>query len=126
MSRWLKILFLVHAVVALVFGAPLLLAPGRFAAWLQWAPVDPIVSRLFGAALLGMAWASFRAWSAREWSQVALYVELGAVFDALASVGLLRHLTRAHYPLLVWELFVLFLVFAVAWIVVLVPRWRKR
>jgi hypothetical protein len=125
MSKWLKVLFLVHAVVALVFGAPLLLVPGRFETWLQRAPIDPIVSRLLGAALLGMAWASFRAWSAREWSQVALLVELGVVFDGLACLGLLRHLTTANYPVLVWALFGLFLAFTLAWLVVLLPHVKR-
>jgi hypothetical protein len=125
MSKWLKVLFLIHAVVALVFGVPLLLAPGRFETWLQWAPIDPIMSRLFGAALLGMAWAAFRALSAREWSQVALLVELGVVFDGLACLGLLRHLTTGHYPILVWTLFAMFLAFTVAWVVVLFPHVKR-
>ena len=30
MSKTLKTLFLVHAVVALLFGLPMLVAPGRF------------------------------------------------------------------------------------------------
>ena len=92
MSKALKSTFLVHAVFAALGGAVLLLIPGRFLVWLGWAPIDPIISRLFGAALLALAWSSFQGWRAREWGQVAILVQLEAVFTVLACVGLLRHL----------------------------------
>jgi len=124
MSKLLRILFLIHALIALAVGVPLLLAPGRFLEALGWAPVDPIISRLLGAALLALTWSSFRGWRATQWSQVAIIVEAEAVFTVLACVGLLRHLLAGHYTLLVWGPFALYLAFAVAWIAVLVQHWR--
>ena len=122
MSRGLKVTFLIHAVVALIFGLLLLVIPGRFLLLLRWWPIDTITSRVFGAALLGLAWSSFRGWQATERVQVAILIELEAVFTVLACVGLLRHLLAAHYPIQIWLLFALFLVFAIAWIYFLVRR----
>jgi hypothetical protein len=122
MAKWLRVLFPVHAVIALVIGAPLLLAPGRFLGWVGWAPVDPLLTRLLGAALLALAWSSFRGWRAKEWSQVAILVEAEAVFTVLSCVGLLRHLLKGHYSLLVWGPFALLLIFAIAWILALLQH----
>ena len=122
MSRLLKLTFLFHMVVAFLFGAPLLVMPGSFLGWFGWAPVDPLLSRVLGAALLALAWSSFRGWRATERKQVAILVELEAVFTTLGCVGLLRHLLVANYPLMVWLVFAVLAAFAVAWIVSLFKK----
>jgi hypothetical protein len=119
MSKTLKTLFLVHAVVGVIFGLPMLIAPGRFLTALGWAPIDPIVSRLLGAALLAVSWSSFRGWQADERAQVGLLVEMEAAFCVLGCVGLLRHLLFSAFPFLPWLVFGILAVFAVAWIAVL-------
>jgi hypothetical protein len=122
MSRYLRSLFGIHAIVALIFGAGLLIVPGRTLGLFGWSPIDPLVSRGLGAALLALAWSSFRAWQATERRQVAILVEAEAVFCVLACAGLLRHLLFANYPWYVWGLFVLFAAFAVAWIIAWVRK----
>lgn len=116
MSKGLKTTFLVHAVVALVAGAPLLIVPGGMLTRLGWAPIDPLVSRVLGAALLGLAWSSFRGWRATERAQVSILVEMEAVFTVLACVGLLRHLLVGGWPVVPWLALAVFAAFAVAWI----------
>jgi hypothetical protein len=125
MSKALKYLFLVHAVVAALLGALLLLIPGQFLRWINWTPIEPIASRLFGAALLGLSWSSFRGWRASEWAQVAVLVEMEAVFCILACVGVARHLLIGPYPGVVWVAFAVFLVFAIAWIAFLAVERRQ-
>jgi hypothetical protein len=115
MSKALRTTFVVHATVAVVFGALMLFIPGRFLKALGWVPIDPIISRLLGAALLALAWSSFRGWRASEWAEVAILVELEAAFTVLACVGLLRHLLFARYPLVVWLDLAVFALFAIAW-----------
>jgi len=107
---------LIHAAVSAVSGLCLLAMPGRVLLALGWAPIDPVLSRLLGAALLALAWSSFRGWRATGRAQVQIVLELEAVFATLACAGLLRHLLFAHWPLMVWLLFGTFLVFAVCWI----------
>ena len=126
MASWPKVLFPIHAVVALVFGALLLIAPGQFLGWAGWAPVDPLLSRVLGAALLALAWSSFRGWRARESSRVAILIEVEVIFTVLSCIGLLRHLLIANYPLMVWGLFAVLLVFAIAWIIALLTKAASR
>jgi len=117
MSKALKTTFLVHAVVALVAGAPLLIVPGAMLTRLGWAPIDPLVSRVVGAALLALAWSSFRGWRATERAQVSILVEMEAVFTVLACVGLLRHLLVGGWPVAPWLALAVLAAFAVAFAV---------
>jgi hypothetical protein len=119
MSKTLRTIFLIHALVGLILGVPMLIAPGRLLNWLGWAPIDPIISRLLGAALLALAWSSFRGWRADDRAGVALLLEMEAVFTVLGCVGLLRHLLFARYPLMPWVVFVMMAIFAAAWIAAL-------
>jgi len=115
MSKSLRYTFLIHVVVSLIFGAALLLAPGRTLGLFGWAPVDPLISRLLGAALLALAWSSYRGWGASSYEQVSVLVEMEVIFTVFGSVGLLRHLIKAWYPWYVWFVFAVLLVFAIAW-----------
>ena len=117
MSTGLKATFLVHAVVGVVAGLLLFLIPGRFLGVVGWGPIDPIASRLLGAAMLALAWSSLRGWRASEWAEVAILVELEVVFTVLACVGLLRHLLFGWWPWVPWFVLALYALFAVAWIV---------
>mgnify|MGYP001826028402 CR=1 FL=1 len=122
MPKGLKTLFLVHGVVSLVFGLPLLIIPGRLLTWVGWAPIDPIAGRLLGAVMLALAWGGFRGWLAEERAKVAILVELEAVYTVLACVGLLRHLLVGSWPLFPWLVFALHLGFALAWVYFLLRR----
>jgi hypothetical protein len=115
MSKSLKYTFLIHVVVSLIFGAALLLAPGRTLGLFGWAPIDPLISRLLGAALLALAWSSYRGWGASSYEQVSVLVEMEVIFTVFGSVGLLRHLIKAWYPWYVWFVFAVLVVFAIAW-----------
>jgi hypothetical protein len=120
MSKSLRTTFLVHAVVGVIFGVPMLLAPGRLLTWLRWRPIDPIISRLLGAALLALAWSSFRGWRAEDRRRVAILLEMEVVFTVLGCVGLLRHLLFGAFPLVPWMVFAIMAIFAAAWIISLV------
>lgn len=125
MSKVLKTVFLIHAVVGCVFGIPLFLAPGRLLQLVNWRPIDPIISRMLGAALLALAWASFRSWRTAERSQLVI-LEEEAVFAVLGSVAILRHLIFAPYPAMVWIVFSIVAIFAVVWVVFLIRQWRQQ
>jgi len=118
MAKALKVMLLVHVVLAVVFGVPLLLAPGRLLTVLGWAPIDPILSRILGAALLALGWMHFRTWQA-DLAEARTVLEMEVAFAGLACVGLLRHLLFARYPAMVWMLFAILAVLAAASVVFL-------
>lgn len=123
MTKGLRTTFLVHAIVAVVSGLLMWLIPGRFLELVAWNRFDPIASRLYGAALLGVAWSSFRGWRASEWSQVSILVEMEVALTVLSCVALLNHVVRGGFPTFGWLLLAVFAGFAVAWIYFL---WRGR
>jgi hypothetical protein len=102
-------------VLCLVFGAGLLLVPGRFLGMVYWAPVDPHLSRILGAALLAMAWLAWRMVRSAESGLFSVGTEVFFIFTFLSSVGLLRHLLVAYYPMVVWILTIMMLLFALYW-----------
>jgi len=125
MSQALKVAFLIHAAVSCLFGIPLFLVPGRLLQWVGWRPIDPIISRVLGAALLALAWSSFRGWRSTERSQPVI-LEMEAVFTTLGCIALLRHLLSAPFPVMVWIVFAIMVIFAVTWIVFLLRQWRQQ
>jgi hypothetical protein len=116
MSKSLRNTFLVHAVVALLFGLPLLVVPGRALDVFGWAPIDPIMSRLFGAALLALSWGSYRGWRAAVRGDVEILLQVEAILTSLCALGILRHLLVGSWPWYMWLTFVLFVLFAISWI----------
>jgi len=122
MSKSLRYTFLVHAVVAVLFGLPLLIIPGRWLQLLGWAPIDPIMARLVGAALLALGWGSFRGWRAAVRSDVEILLQVEAVFTVLSALAILRHLVGGSWPWYVWTMFLIFVIFAAAWIYHLLRR----
>lgn len=120
MRKARKITFLIHTFITVVGGLLLLIIPGRTLLLLGWAPIDPILSRVLGAALLALGWGSFRGWQASERAEAQVVMELEAAFAGLACAGLLRHLLFANYPPVVWLLFAVLGIFALGWTVFLV------
>jgi len=105
MSRVLTSTLLVHAVTALLFGAPLLLAPGRFLTWLGWVPIDPILSRILVGAVLMPAWSSYSCAQAANLVQIAITRQTQIVVGRLGAIGVQRNRPAAQlYPLMVWVL----------------------
>jgi hypothetical protein len=121
MSQSTKYTFMIHTIVTMIMGIPMFLVPGRWLPLFGWAEdgIDALMSRVLGAALIALAWSSYRGWRAIDWEQVNIVVELEAVFTILAAVGMLRHLIGFSWPFGVWLIFALFVIFAIAWIVAL-------
>ncbi len=116
MSKSLRTIFIVHAVVALLFGVPLLAAPGRFLGLFGWAPVDPLLSRLLGAALIALAWSSYRGFRAAERRAGGAAAGDRGHLLRPGSVGMLRHMWGYAWPWYVWTLLLVFIIFAIAWL----------
>ncbi len=112
--RGLKITFLVHFIVALIFGLVFLIVPQL---WTRLAGV-PMTSfelyRLIGAAILAFGLSSFLAYIATYWASVRILVLTEIAWSLLATVLLLYYLVRWHFPGLYWLPAILMAGFATA------------
>lgn len=122
MSRLLKITLIIHIIFAVLFGVPLLGIPGRFLGWFGWAPIDPLISRMFGAALLGFGWLEFRTLRLNTRQAAQPLIETGIIFCGLSSAGLAWNMLGAGWPWYVWTVLGVFIVFTVLWVV----NWFKK
>jgi hypothetical protein len=115
-SSGLKMLFLVHFVVGLVFGLPLLLIPGIYMAWFGMFVPDVEPYRMVGAAILAFAASSWFCYQAAEWDKVKIVVQAEIVWTVLATLALLYGLLFARQPAAEWINAILMAGFAVAFI----------
>jgi hypothetical protein len=128
--------FIIHAIIGLAFGALLMFIPGRALTVLGWVPanvqlpqselsvpgetfVDPVLIRLLGATLLGIAYLSFRTWriKACSWDQAMPVVQFETVLCGLSIVALVIGFLRIErsIPLIGWAVLLLYAVLFIAW-----------
>ena len=100
-------LFLLHAIVAVVFGLTFLLVPNLWADVVGWGAVDVTITRLYGAGLLAIAWASWLGYGADTWSEVRLLVMLEVAFPGLTALAGLYELLLAGAPAFTWVIVVI-------------------
>jgi hypothetical protein len=116
MSRGLKTTFLVHAIVTLAFGVVLYLIPDTWAAFINWIPFDPVVTRIYAAALLAIGVSSWLGYRAARWDEVRIVVQTEMVLTVLSALIGLYLALFASAPLFIWVPIGIFVVFAMAWI----------
>ena len=122
MSGSLKTTFLVHAVVAFVFGIVCYVKPGLLVTLVQWPNLDPHMTRLFGAALLAIAISSWLAYRATRWEEVHILVQMEIGLTVLSTIGGLWGLLFRGAPTISLIPLVLYVAFAAAWIYCYVKR----
>jgi hypothetical protein len=112
----LKITFLVHFVVAVVFGAGFLLIPDMLTGMLGARTVEPSTFRLVGAAMLAFAASSWLAYRQPVWEKVKIVVQLEIVWTILGVLAMLYGLIFEGLPAADWMNVVILGAFAVAFI----------
>ena len=118
----LKIWFVIHFAVDVIFAIPLMVAPQPFLSMLGWKIVDPIASRLVAAALFGIGIESLLSIKAPVNTYVGM-LNLKIIWSTAAIVGTVISLIALgkEGPQLAWGIVGVFFVFAVIWI-----YWRVR
>jgi signal transduction histidine kinase len=110
----LKITFLVHFVVAVVFGAGFLLIPEMLTGMLGARAMEPSTFRLVGAAMLAFAASSWLAYRQPVWEKVKIVVQIEIVWTVLGVLATLWGLIFEGLPAADWMNVVILGAFAVA------------
>jgi hypothetical protein len=110
LRRW----FVLHFVVDVVIAIPLFLVPEAVLTRLGWESVDPFVSRIVAAALLGIGGVSLLA--RNEGGDVyRTMLDLKIIWSLTAIIGILLTMLNGGPPF-GWVFFGLFVVFACVWL----------
>lgn len=110
----LRTTFLVHFVVALVFGLIYLLIPGVWGTLINWPIQEPAVYRMLGAAMLGFGTSSWLAYRETAWERVKIVILMEIAWTILGTLVMLWGLIFAGLPAFGWVNAALLGAFAVA------------
>jgi len=114
LSQGLKTTFLVHFIVALLFGLGFLLIPSAVGSFYGLNVQEPEIYRLLGGALLGFAVSSWLSYKATSWESVRIVVVMEIFWAILGTLVMLYALLLAGFPALGWLNAVIFAAFAIA------------
>jgi hypothetical protein len=114
LSSGLKMTFLVHFIVAVIFGLIYLLVPEAWGRLVGWPVQEVPPYRLVGAAMLGFAASSWLSYKATNWETVKIVVQMEIVWTILGALVMLWGLLFAALPVFGWINFVLLAGFAAA------------
>jgi hypothetical protein len=115
-SSGLKNLFLVHFILAVVFGLVYLLIPVLYGKMVNWPIEDPPVYRLVGAALIGYGASSWFAFKNPFWAKVELVVLGEIVWCVVGSLVMLWGMFFAGLPVIGWMNTGFLIIFAIGFI----------
>ncbi|MBY9009036.1 MAG: hypothetical protein KGD74_04135 [Candidatus Lokiarchaeota archaeon] len=113
-SKLLKIGFLVHFFVSIIFGLTFTVAVEYYVSLTGWPYLDPVTGRVLGAVFLGLAVASLLAWRETKWAHVKIIVQMEIVWLAIGTV--VQIWATFLYPVLIimWFQSAIFIFFLVA------------
>jgi hypothetical protein len=114
LSQGLKTTFLVHFIVALLFGLGFLLIPIAVGSIYGLNVQEPEIYRLLGGAMLGFAVSSWLSYKATNWDSVRIVVVMEIVWTILGTLVMLYALLIAGFPALGWINAIIFAAFAIA------------
>ena len=114
-SKSLRIWFVIHFAIDIIFAIPLLLVPVPFLTFLGWTAVDPYAACLVGAALMGIGIESYLGRNAGiEAFQGMLNLKI--IWSVTAIIGILLTMITAYKPWGAWLLLAAFIPFNIIWI----------
>ncbi|NCF67839.1 MAG: hypothetical protein GWP61_17885 [Chloroflexi bacterium] len=107
--------FVVHFVADTIFAIPLLFAPVAFLTLLGWETVDPLTTRLVGAAMLAIGVESLLGRNAGVESFEGM-LNLKLIWSGAASLGILVTIVTVGGPAVGWLFLALFVAFHLLWL----------
>ena len=115
----LRVWFVIHFVFDMIFGIPLLLFPEAVMPLLGWTSVDPIATRVVGAALMGIGLESYLGRNANIEVFRAM-LNLKVIWSSSAILGIGLGILKGG-PKAGWLFLGIFVIFWFVWLY----YWRK-
>lgn len=113
-SPGLRITFLVHFILSLVFGVLMIIFPQVWGT-LSGKPVfDYEMYRIVGVAILAFGVSSWLGYQAKNWEHIQIVVVTEISWTVMATIILLYYLIRWYFPPLYWLPTILMAGFAAA------------
>src|SRR3989338_6116657 len=109
----LKKRLMIHFIIDYIFGIPLIIYPDYILKIFNWTTIDPVASRIVGAALIGIGSISFLERNGTRETYKAL-LKLKIIWSTLALVGILISIKESSKML--WFIFIIFLIFNIIWV----------
>jgi hypothetical protein len=107
--------FVVHFIADIAFALPLLIAPSAFLPLFGWTHVDPVTTRLVGAALVGIGGESLLGRNA-DLPTFRTMLRLKVLWSVTANVGFLASIAEGGAPWGTWLFLGIFMGFSALWI----------
>ena len=114
-SKGLRFWFVVHFVLDVSFAIPLLLFPIETLKFFGWTQIDPLSTRLVGAALMGIGVESFLGRNATVEAFRAM-LNLKVIWSLSAVFGITLSMIQGGPPVLGWAVLAIFGSFCILWI----------
>ncbi len=121
-SCGLKVTFLVHFIVGIVFGLVYLLIPVIWGKFIGWTVNEPWIYRLLGAAILGFATSSWFGYRETAWEKVKIVIRMEIVWTILGTIVMILGMTYADLPKIGWVNAGILAGFAIAFSVFYSPK----
>ena len=121
-SCGLKITFLVHFIVGVVFGLIFLLIPVVWGNLIGWTINEPWIYRLLGAALLGFVTSSWFGYRETAWEKVKIVIRMEIVWTILGTIVMILGIISAGLPKIGWINAGILAAFAVAFCIFYSPK----
>jgi len=111
----LRTWFVIHCIVDVIFAIPMLVVPVAFLSLFGWTNVDPFMTRLVAAALMGIGLESYLGRNAGVEAFQGM-LNLKIIWSAFAVLGLLVSVLILGGPWMAWLIIAVFVGFNILWV----------
>jgi hypothetical protein len=115
-SKPLKLTFLVHFFVAILFGLVYLVFLEFYVEVTNWPYWDPIAGRTLGAMFIGLGMASLLCWRETQWAKVKIVVQMEIAWLIIGTIVQFwgAFFPIPHPPIIIWLNVIVCLIFCIA------------
>lgn len=115
LPKGLRFWFVVHFIADIIFAIPLLLFPVETLQFFGWTQIDPLATRLVGAALMGIGTESLLGRNA-SLEVFRAMLNLKIIWSLSAVFGIALSMIQGGPPLFGWIVLAIFGSFSLLWI----------